>query len=165
MDMNNNDILIRIRYAFDLKDDDMIEIFKLGDYNITIDKVQNVLTKIDLDNMDLEKICTNNMLDSFLNGFIVYKRGKQELKPGDPKGSKLSINNDKSVNNVVLKKLKTALELKSDDVLDILKSTGVIISKTELSAVLRKEGERHYKECGDRYLRNFLKGLTIKYRK
>lgn len=165
MDMNNNDILIRIRYAFDLKDNDMVEIFKLGDLDISVEGVQKILTKIDLDNMDLEKICTNNMLDSFLNGFIVYKRGKQESKPGEAKRPILSINDNKSINNIVLKKLKTALELKSDDVLDILKSAGVIISKTELSAVLRKEGERHYKECGDRYLRNFLKGLTMKYRK
>lgn len=160
MDINNNDILIRIRYAFDFKDNDMVEIFKLGNVDISVERVQKFLTKT----TDIEEICTNNMLDCFLNGFIVYKRGKQELKHEDSKNSKLSINDDKSINNIVLKKLKIALELKSDDVLDILKSAGIIISKTELSAVLRKEGERHYKVCGDRYLRNFLKGLTIKYR-
>jgi uncharacterized protein YehS (DUF1456 family) len=48
--------------------------------------------------------------------------------------------------------------------LDILSDTGTILSKSELSAVLRKEGHRNYKECGDRYARNFLKGLAMSHR-
>ena len=48
--------------------------------------------------------------------------------------------------------------------LEILALSGVQISKSELSAVLRKEGQKNYKQCGDRYLRNFLKGLTLKPR-
>lgn len=48
--------------------------------------------------------------------------------------------------------------------LDIFKIAGVNLSNSELSAVLRKEGQRNYKKCGDRYVRNFLKGLTIKNR-
>ncbi|MEG0553291.1 MAG: DUF1456 family protein, partial [Carnobacterium sp.] len=74
------------------------------------------------------------------------------------------IKNDRSVNNVLLKKLKIALSLTSDDILEILDETGVHLSKSELSAVLRREGQRNYKECGDRYARNFLKGLAIRYR-
>ena len=56
------------------------------------------------------------------------------------------------------------LELTSEDILEILEAAGVKITKGELSAVLRKEGHRNYKVCGDRYARNFLKGLAIKYR-
>ena len=48
--------------------------------------------------------------------------------------------------------------------LDILAAADVIITKGELGAVLRKEGHRNYKVCGDRYARNFLKGLALKYR-
>ena len=62
------------------------------------------------------------------------------------------------------KKLKIALSLTSEDMLSIFKAAGVNLSNGELSAVLRKEGQRNYKECGDRYARNFLKGLVIRYR-
>lgn len=74
------------------------------------------------------------------------------------------IKDQRSVNNVLFKKLKIALSLTSDDILDILDEAGVYLSNSELSAVLRKEGHRNYKECGDRYARNFLKGLTMRYR-
>ena len=37
---------------------------------------------------------------------------------------------------------------------------GVEVSNSELSAVMRREGHRNYKPCGDRYLRNFLRGLA-----
>ena len=76
----------------------------------------------------------------------------------------LAISSNETVNNILLKKLKIALALTSEDMLDLLKEAGVVISKGELSAVLRKEGHPNYKPCGDRYARNFLKGLAIKHR-
>jgi uncharacterized protein YehS (DUF1456 family) len=75
------------------------------------------------------------------------------------------IKDNKAVNNVFLKKVKIALSLTSEDMLDILKAAGANLSNSELSAVLRRDGQRNYKECGDRYVRSFLKGLTIRYRK
>ncbi|MDX8366552.1 DUF1456 family protein, partial [Cytobacillus sp. IB215665] len=63
-----------------------------------------------------------------------------------------------------LKKVKIALSLTSEDMIEILEGAGVIITKGELGALLRKEGHKNYKVCGDRYARNFLKGLTIRYR-
>jgi len=157
--MNNNDILIRIRYALDIKDLEMVEIFKLGGTEVTKEEVQVILKKSN----DTD-IADNSMLDSFLNGFIISKRGIQDPSPGQAKTPTLSIMNNESVNNIVLKKLKIALALTSENMLDILEDAGVIITKGELSAVLRKEGHKNYKECGDRYARNFLKGLAIKYR-
>lgn len=71
---------------------------------------------------------------------------------------------NENVNNMLLKKIKIALSLSSEDMLGILGNAGVQISKSELSAVFRKEGHRNYKECGDRYARNFLKGLAIAWR-
>ncbi len=64
-------------------------------------------------------------------------------------------------NNDILKKLRVALELKDDDILDILKLVDYEISKTELSAVFRKEDHTNYMPCGDQLLRNFLNGLII----
>ena len=104
------------------------------------------------------------MLECFLNGLIIKNRGKQDAKTADSRKQEQMIKSDQSVNNVMLKKVKIALSLTSDDILDILDAAGVTISKSELSAVLRKEGHRNYKVCGDRYARNFLKGLAIRYR-
>lgn len=174
--MDNNDILIRLRYALDIKDNDMIEIFNLGGVDFTKEEVSKVLTKSediyddeedyddDLAESEDHIKCTNSMLESFLNGLITFKRGPQEPKPGQPNKPDRSIKNQSSVNNVMLKKVKIALKLTSEDIIDILDDAGVTITKGELSAVLRKEGHKNYKEFGDQYARNFLKGLTMRYR-
>jgi len=171
--MDNNDILIRLRYALDIKNKDMVEIFKLGGIELTKEEVLLVLTKSkddyddDADDFDYEDEneenikCDNAMLESFLNGFITFKRGKQELKPGQPERPALT---NERVNNLVLKKLKIALSLTSEDMHEILKTANFKVTKGELSAILRKEGHKNYKECGDQFARNFLKGLAIKYR-
>ena len=167
--MNNNDILIRLRYALDIKDTVMVEIFKLGGVEVTQEEVSMLLIKSD-DNYHNEAEnegaikCSNSMLDSFLNGFIIFKRGQQDPKPGQTEKPTLSIKSYESVNNILLKKVKIALELTSDDMLEILEEAGITITKGELGAVLRKEGHKNYKECMDRYARNFLKGLTLRYR-
>ena len=172
--MNNNDILIRLRYALDIKDIDMMEIFQLGGITVTKEELQRMLLKpkndsyIDSDdefiaNDDMKR-CNNYMFESFLNGFIIFKRGKQESKPGEPEKQVFMIKDNKTVNNVFLKKVKIALSLTSEDMLSILQDAGTNLSNSELSAVLRREGQRNYKECGDRYVKNFLKGLAIRYR-
>ncbi|MDF2942518.1 MAG: hypothetical protein K0S01_1376 [Herbinix sp.] len=174
--MNNNDILIRIRYALDIKDIDMIEMFRLGGIKVTKDELQKMLIKSKDESQNKlnndktpgesdEMISCNNLtLESFLNGFIIFKRGVQEQNAEHSTKPALAIMSTGSVNNVVLKKMKIALALSSEDMLAILSEAGATVSKGELSAVFRKEGHKNYKECGDSYVRNFLKGLAIKYR-
>ena len=67
-------------------------------------------------------------------------------------------------NNDVLKKLRVALHLRDDDIIQILKLVDFNISKSELGAIFRKEDHPNYKECGDQILRNFLNGLVIHLR-
>ena len=166
--MDNNDILIRLRYALNIKDTQMIEIFKLGDVVVTEEEMRKLLIRSVEENDVMRHVkenniaCTNEMLESFLNGLIIMKRGKPVLKPGQVPPPSHIITNNKSVNNVLLKKLKIAYGFTSEEMLDILARVGVVITKGELGAVLRKEGHKNYKPCGDRYARNFLKGLTIK---
>ncbi len=173
--MNNNDRLVRLRYALDLKDAEMVEIFNLGEADVSLGDVRYLLSKQNEkdggeDDEDeftenvYRKECSSKLFESFLNGLIVYKRGRQVSKTGEPVKMTYALKHDKDVNNVLLKKVKVALKLTNEDVLDILEDTGVVISKSELSAVLRKEDHRNYQECGDRYARNFLKGLAMKYR-
>ena len=169
--MDNNDLLIRLRYALDIKNTDMVEIFKLGGIQLTKEEVLKVLTKtperdededdsIFADNGTEEHMPVDNaMFESFLNGLIIHKRGRQEVQTGTP-----PLTNEPS-KNLLLKKVKIALQLTSEDMLEILQLAGVTVSKSELSGILRKQGHKNYSLCGDRYARNFLKGLAMKYRK
>ena len=68
-------------------------------------------------------------------------------------------------NNLILRKLKIALNLKDVDMIEIFQLVNVRISKHELSAFFRREDQAQYRECLDQYLRNFLKGMQVKYRK
>ena len=173
--MDNNDILIRLRYALDIKDADMVEVFRLGGLELTKEAVQKMLLKSKKDEAteageadtasgDEQLACDNATLESFLNGLITSQRGKPQAKPGEPEQKPEFVLNNGNVNNMLLKKVKIALTLTNEDMLEILESAGVTVSKSELSAVLRKEGHRNYKPCGDRYARNFLKGLALRYR-
>lgn len=175
--MDNNDRLIRLRYALDIKDMDMIEIFKQGGLTITKEEVQKMLIKSkdaynderdDLDVVEEKEDnikCTSSNFEAFLNGFITYKRGRQEPKPGQASRPAPSIKDGEGINNIMLKKVKVALSLTSEDMLDIFDTAGIVITKGELGALFRKEGHKHYKVCGDKYARHFLKGLAMKYRK
>src|SRR6185437_12815493 len=102
--MENNDILIRLRYALDIKNTDMVEIFKLGGIEVTKEEVLKMLTKSndsydnEADNDEENIKCNDITLESFLNGLIIFKRGKQEPKSGQPERPALSSKNNESVN-------------------------------------------------------------------
>jgi uncharacterized protein YehS (DUF1456 family) len=164
--MDNNDILIRLRYALEIKNKEMAEIFNLGGVEVTVPEVIKILTKSDDEaEYDDQIKCNNSMFDSFLNGLIIFKRGKQEPKPGQSDTPEPLLKKSANVNNLLLKKVKIALALTTEDMLEIFENAGITVTKGELGALLRKEGHKNYKECGDKFARNFLKGLALKYRK
>jgi len=152
MAMNNNDVLRRVRYTFDFSDSKMMEIFELANHTITRSQLSNWLKKDD--DPENEKLY-DKYLAIFLNGFIIEKRGKRE---GDQPIPEKSLNN-----NIIFRKLKIALNLKSEDILEILKLADMRISKHELSAFFRKPTQSQYRLCKDQFLRNFLFGLQLKY--
>lgn len=154
--MNNNDRLTRLRYALDIKDNDMVELFSLGGVTVTKEEYLSMLNKIDDDLY--ENMLEDEMFERFLNGMIISQRGK---KDDDKVVYEL---HGENANNVFLKKIKIALSLTTDDMLHYLDEAGVSVSKSELSAFLRKEGHRNYKVCGDNYTRHFLEGLMTDYR-
>lgn len=67
-------------------------------------------------------------------------------------------------NNDIFKKLRVALMLRDDQIVEILQLVDFRISKSELSAFFRDEKHENYMECGDQVLRNFLNGLVIHLR-
>ena len=151
--MTNNDFLRRLRYALNIKDNIMVQIFKKGNITVTKEDVLDYLKK-DID--EGFKKLSNNDLISFLDGLIIQKRGKKEDGTPVPK-IKVTKNN---LNNILLRKLRIALAFKSYDMIRIFKLGGIEISEGELSALFRREDHKNYKECGDKYVRVFLKGLT-----
>ena len=64
-------------------------------------------------------------------------------------------------NNDILKKLRVALSLRNDDIIEILSLVDFEISKGALGDLFRKEDHPGYVEAGDQLLRNFLNGLII----
>ena len=133
--MDNNDILIRLRYALEIKNKEMAEIFKLGGMEVSVPDVTRILIKSDIDvdedenDNDDQIKCNNSMLDSFLNGLIIYKRGKQEPKPGQLDTPEHSIKKSPNVNNLLLKKVKIALALTTEDMLDLFDKAGLRVTK------------------------------------
>ncbi|MBC8884501.1 DUF1456 family protein [Flavobacterium piscinae] len=67
-------------------------------------------------------------------------------------------------NNDIFKKLRVALQLRDDQIVDILQLVDFRISKAELGAFFRNADHPNYMECGDQVLRNFLNGLVIHLR-
>ncbi|MDE2308291.1 MAG: DUF1456 family protein [Xanthomonadaceae bacterium] len=154
--MINNDVLRSIRYMLDLSDGKVVEIVQLADPAFPIGKadVQAFLKK---EGEPGCAECGNAVLAHFLDGLVFHRRGRDESLPPRPVEKRVT-------NNVVLKKLRVAFELKDVDMHRILADAGFPISKPELNALFRQPGHKNFRLCGDQLLRNFLKGLTLRVR-
>ena len=151
--MTNNDILRRIRYIFDFSDSKMIAIFELADYEVTRAEVSDWLKREE--DPDYKR-CEDRQMAIFLNGLIIDKRGKKEGPQPVPE--------QRLNNNIIFRKLKIALNLKNEDVLELLKLANFRLGQSELTAFFRKESHKNYRKCKDQVLRHFLKGVQLKYR-
>jgi uncharacterized protein YehS (DUF1456 family) len=151
--VKNNDILRRLRFVFDLDDSNMMALSSSKDEKVTRAEISDWLKK---DDDPEQKSMKDSQLAVFLNNLIEEKRGKRE-GPKPPVEKHLN-------NNMVFMKLKIALNMKAEDVLETLELAGFKLGKHELSAFFRKPGHKHYRECKDQVLRNFLQGLQMKYR-
>ncbi|MCJ2376766.1 DUF1456 family protein [Vibrio sp. ZSDZ34] len=151
--MTNNDILRRIRYTFDFNDAAMIDIFAAADHTVTREQISCWLKK---EGDEAYSDPSDTELAIFLNGLINTKRGKRDGEQPKPE-SRLT-------NNMIFMKLRIALNLKAEDILDILKLVDFRLSKHELSAFFRKPDNKHYRECKDQILRNFLMGVQHQLR-
>ena len=154
--MINNDVLRAIRYMLDLSDGKVVEIVQLADPAFPLEKadVQAFLKK---DDDEGYAECSNAVLAHFLDGLIVHYRGRDPGVPARPVETRVN-------NNVVLKKLRVAFELKDVDMHQAFADAGFPVSKPELSALFRQPGHKNFRRCGDQLLRNFLKGLTLRSR-
>jgi len=148
--MTNNDTLRRLRYALNRNDRAIAEITSKSGRQTTEAEVINWLKLEDepgfiaLPDADL---C------SFLDGLIVEKRGPH------PSGS-VPAPMEYLSNNEILKKLRVAFNLKSDDMLAVFKKADFDVSNAELGSFFRRTGHPKYAKCPEQVLRKFIKGLS-----
>lgn len=150
--MHNNEILQGIRDAASLDDARMVAIFALGG-----EPLDEAITQAMIYDPSGPKAtdCNDGRLLRFLDGFILEQRGQstEADEVSTPQRVRLT-------NNIVLKKLRIAFQLKEDDVLRILASGGTPLSKRQLGALARKAGNKRHRVCSKEVLASFLTGLT-----
>jgi len=153
MKLSTNEILYRIQKALKLSLEEMLETYKLESYEMETGHLASLLQK----RLDKSFVaCTHEELGVFLDGLVTLKRGPSPQKP----------NNDEAVeltNNLILKKLRIALELKEAQTEIIFGLAEVELSKQQLASLFRKEGHKNFKACSDELLMAFLDGLDEFY--
>ncbi|MGB1108918.1 MAG: DUF1456 family protein [Gammaproteobacteria bacterium] len=148
--MNHNHLFRRIIDAFDLNHDTLMSICSQAGLDWDDQRIERWLEPID---KKRHEPMNEQDLAQFLDALIDYRRGKKEgAEPRPPQPL---------TNNVVLRKLMIALEMQAVEALGVLETKGIVLSKHELSALFRKVGHKHYRECSDEVLNGFLDGLEF----
>ena len=148
--MKNREILIGIVEAMSLTNEQVQECLTFGNNPISDDELNLILS-------DNESECLLEILEAFLNGIITFKRGPKEETSSKKK--KIAPLSRKGINNVVMKKLKIALNLTNDDLVDVFSLVPYHISRGDLTTFFRKEGHKHYKKVDDHLLSRFFIGI------
>lgn len=151
--MNTNDILYKIQKALSLSSDDMLKAYELEAYKMESEHLDSLLRKRQDKGY---KICSFEELGIFLDGLVTLKRGPSPQKADSNEVVELT-------NNLILKKLRIALELKEAETEIIFSLGEVELSKQQLASLFRKEGHKNFKECSDELLMAFLDGLDEFY--
>ncbi|MBL8025058.1 MAG: DUF1456 family protein [Fibrobacteres bacterium] len=150
--MLNNDIIRCTRKALYLNDSVATAIFKLVGHSTNPEELKKLMIKEGEPGFEPAPA---PLVSSFLDGLIIYKRGPKPGSAGKPQPAK-----SKLTNNDVLKKIRIALEIHEDTMLEIFNAGEKPVTASELTALFRKPGHKHYKECGDQYMRAFFRGLS-----
>jgi uncharacterized protein YehS (DUF1456 family) len=154
--MTRNDLLRRLRYALDLSDARVLDLIALGGGpEAPRDAVGGWLAR---DDDPAFVALPDPVLARFLDGLVLDRRGPRDPSMPPPSSP------GRLDNNAILKKLRIALELQEQDLLALLRAGGLTLSASELGALFRKPGHKHFRACGDQVLRTLLVGLTQRLR-
>lgn len=152
--MTNNDVLRSVRYMLNVYDETLVSIVGLGGGEVSLEDMRSFLEREDAPGY---RLCPDRTMRAFLDGLIVFRRGPRES--GAPRPAPAPVDN-----NLVLKKLRVAFELREEDLVEIMGAAGFAVSRPELGALFRSHDHRNFRPCGDQFLRNFLKSLTARLR-
>jgi len=147
--VKTNQILTAMITPLKLSTEEILEIYRLGELPMTEARLTSLLhAEGDRD----FKPCSYEELGAFLDGLILFKRGPSPKKTNSNEIIPLT-------NNLILKKLRIALELKEPE-LEIIFALGEAeLSRQELKSLFRKEGHKNFKTCPHALLMAFLEGL------
>ena len=151
--INTNEVLYHIQQALNLTVEEMIEAYKLEAYTMETSHLESLLKRRQDEGFML---CSYEELGLFLDGLVTLKRGPSPKKANDDEVIELT-------NNLILKKLRIALELKEAETEIIFGLGDVELSKQQLASLFRKEGHKNFKACPDELLMAFLEGLNEFY--
>lgn len=147
--MTPNDALRSIASLLRVQNAKLIEIVQMGGGAVELADLASYLKR---DGEEGFAPCPQEMMAHFLNGLVVFKRGKQQGQPAAPLETSVT-------NNLILKKVRIAFELKDADIAAILAKAGLQVSKSERAAFFRHRDDLHYRACGDDVLQHLLNGL------
>ncbi len=151
--ISTNEILYRIKKSLNLSIEEMLKTYQLENYTISEKHLTSLLKR----RQDKGYIlCSYEELGVFLDGLVTLKRGPSPKKSDDDTVVELT-------NNLILKKLRIALELKEAETEIIFGLAEVKLSKQQLASLFRKEGHKNFKPCSDELLMAFLEGLDEFY--
>ncbi len=153
MSVNTNDILYRIKKALNLSMDEMLKAYTLANYPMTQEHLDALLKRKYDKGFET---CTYEELGVFLDGLIALKRGPSPKKANENDAVMLT-------NNLILKKLRVALELKEPETELVFNLADVMLSKQELKSLFRKEEHKNFKPCSNALLMAFIEGLEEFY--
>jgi len=153
MTVGTNDIFFHIKKALSLSDEEILKIYALEDHPMTQERLDDIFKSHQVDCIEP---CSHEELGVFLDGLITHKRGPSPKKPSDDESVELT-------NNLILKKLRIALELKEPETEIIFGLGDALLSKQELKSLFRKEDHKNFKPCSDTLLISFLEGLDEFY--
>lgn len=154
--MINNDVLRSLRYALDLGDNHLVVLCELADPAFAVSTAQANAWLRQENEAGFEP-CSDAALAHVLDGLIVHLRGRDESQPQRAVETRMD-------NNLILKKLRVAFQLRDIDLQEIFQSVGFAVTKPELSAVFRQRDHKNFRRAGDQLLRYFLKGLVQRVR-
>jgi uncharacterized protein YehS (DUF1456 family) len=149
--MTKNDILKRLQQIEKFDIDQMAEIFALSNFPLPKERIEGYLADMD-EKHYLD--CGAEALGHFLDGLIIYKRGPSDKKSSTNQPLRLT-------NNLILKKLRIAYDLKEADLYEIFSAVEIEITKGELASLFRAEDHKKFRYCPDSILQLFLEGLQI----
>lgn len=150
--MLNNDILRSLRYILQTNNQELIRLLTLAEADATPEQMVAWLHKEEEEGYQR---CPDIILSCLLNGLIYDKRGRDDAAP-------ILATERRVNNNVVLKKLRIAFSLKTDDILAIVTEQSFRVSMPEITAMMRAPEHKNFRECGDQFMRYFLRGLAAR---
>lgn len=149
MPIDTNEILYRLHKVLQLSIDEMLKAYTLAEYTMERSHLEAMLKR--RQDKGFEP-CSYEELGVFLDGLIILKRGTSPQKANDGDAVALT-------NNLILKKLRVALELKEPETELIFNLADVMLSKQELKSLFRKEDHKNFKACSNALLMAFIEGL------